>query len=72
LNNLYYFKEKDCPFCDGGQGSDDRSNLRDKCNHAFTVIEHNAILCAIDDMKREIKKNLQIAKKMRKIMDAKK
>lgn len=72
MSKLYYFKEKDCPFCDGGQGSDDRQNMIRKCDHSFTLTELSCLLVAVDDMKKEIKHNINISKKMRKIIEVSK
>lgn len=65
---MYFFKEKDCPFCDGY--TDDRDNTFQKsCNHSFTKTEYNAALCNIADMKKLLEENRKIVRKMKKIID---
>lgn len=65
---MLVFKEKDCPFCDGG--ADDRDNtFRKKCDHSFTELEYSSALCAISDMENQLKENRKTARKMKKIIE---
>ena len=67
----FQLKAKDCPFC-GGTGKREDSLLDEdiKCDHSFNKIDYSSLLTTIEDTKRLLKEQRQIAKKMKKVMEA--
>ena len=70
MKKEFSFSKKDCPFCEGTTGYDNREKgIDNECKHSFSVSEYFATLSAIKDLEADLRRNRKIAKKMKLILD---
>lgn len=69
---MFHFKEKDCPFCNGGNTEDERKRRgisARKCNHEFDLSFVDAQKYGLYETMENVKLQKKIIRKMEKIME---